>query len=130
MLVRFLTAVGTVCIILGSATQVSAECWLTCFVKGIVRDVKERQIWPEQYRPIDKASAVAPFPTMIENGWRRQNMLVAAHFDANSNQLTEAGQNKIRWILTSAPQQRRSIYVHVADSSEETSTRIASVHSS
>ena len=89
--------------------------------------MKERQIWPEQYRPIDKAAALAPYPMMIENGWRRQNMLVAAHFDASTNQLTEAGQNKVRWILVSAPQSHRSIYVHVADTSEMTSARIASV---
>jgi uncharacterized membrane protein YgcG len=127
MPVRYLTAVGLVLITLGSARQVSAECWLTGIVKGIVRDVTSRQIWPEPYKPVDKAAALAPYPIMVENGWRRQNMLVTSHFDATTKQLTEAGQNKVRWILTAAPQQHRSVYVHVADSNEETSARIASV---
>jgi hypothetical protein len=127
MPVRFLTAVSLVLFTLGSATQASAECWVSSFFKSIVRDIKDRQVWPDQYRPLDKAAQKAPFPVMIENGWRRQNLLVDAHFDQNTKQLTEAGQIKVRWILTAAPQQHRSIYVHAAGTTEDTSARIASV---
>jgi hypothetical protein len=127
MPVRFLTAVSVALLTLGFATQASAECWVSSFFKSIVRDTKDRQIWPDQYRPLDKAAQRAPYPVMIENGWRRQNLLVDAHFDQNTKQLTEAGQIKVLWILNSAPQPHRSIYVHVARNSEDTSTRIASV---
>jgi hypothetical protein len=124
---RFLIAIGLVVFSLGFVSEASAEWWVSGFFKGIYRDIKERQQWPEKYMPADKAAVNAPFPTMMENGWRRQNMLVASHFDANTQQLTEAGQMKVRWILTSAPPQRRSVYIHVGDTDTNTSTRIASV---
>lgn len=64
---------------------------------------------------------------MIANGWRRQNMLGEYHFEPGTAKLTEAGRLKVRWILTTGPQQHRLIYVHRADTDEETSARMATV---
>jgi hypothetical protein len=48
---------------------------------------------------------------MIQNGWRQQNLLGAHHFNAKDNSLTRAGELKVRWILTQAPEIRRQVFV-------------------
>jgi hypothetical protein len=111
-----------VLILLGSVTQVSAD-WLF----GIPTEIKRRQCWPEPFVSADRATVRAPFVTMVANGWRRQNMLGEFHFEAGTGQLNEAGRLKVRWILTAGPQQHRLIYVHIADTNEETSARLAAV---
>jgi hypothetical protein len=119
---RLYILVGFVLIALGTAGQASAD-WLF----GIPTEVKRHQCWPDPFDAAERASVRAPFVTMVSNGWRRQNMLGEFHFEAGSGQLTEAGRLKVRWILTTGPQQHRLIYVHVADTGEETAARIAAV---
>jgi hypothetical protein len=123
---RFLTGVGLVLIALGTATQVSAEI-LCEAVNSIARDIKRRQCWPEPFLTPDRATVRAPYVIQVANGWRRQNMLGEFHFEPGSTQLTEAGRLKVRWILTAGPQQHRIIYVHMADTDQETLVRIATV---
>jgi hypothetical protein len=123
---RFLTVVGFVLVGLGSATQVSAELLCDSF-NSIARDVKRRQCWPEPFVAPDRAAVRAPFMVQVANGWRRQNMLGEFHFEPGTGQLTEAGRLKVRWILTVCPEQHRLIYVHSADSNQETGARIAAV---
>ena len=94
---------------------------------SIVRDIKRRQCWPEPFVVADRVTVRAPMVVMVQNGWRRENMLGEFHFDADSGQLNEAGRRKVRWIMTEVPVQHRTIYVHEADSSEATSARIVAV---
>ena len=119
---RCLSIVAFTLITLASAAQVSAD-WLF----GIPTEIKRRQCWPDPFDYADRATVRAPFVTMVANGWRRQNMLGEFHFEAGTGQLTEAGRLKVRWILTTGPQQHRLIYVHVADTGEETAARLAAV---
>jgi hypothetical protein len=63
---------------------------------------------------------------MIANGWRRQNMLTDLHFTDN-NDLTEAGELMVRWILYEAPQAHRVIYVHRGKTGEDTASRMVAV---
>jgi hypothetical protein len=123
---RFLGVVGFILISLGCASQVSAEFFFGMF-NGMAKDVKRRQCWPEPFASADRAAARAPFVTMVSNGWRRQNMLGENHFDPSTGQLTEAGRQKVRWILTTGPQQHRVVYVHAAQTGEETAARLAVV---
>jgi hypothetical protein len=123
---RMLSVAGFVLIALGSATQVSAD-WCFGIFNSLATDVKRRQCWPDPFEGPDRATVRAPCATMVANGWRRQNMLGEYHFEPGTGQLTEAGRLKVRWILTSGPQQHRLIYVHVAEGNEETSARIAAV---
>jgi hypothetical protein len=123
---RFLSVVGFVLIALGSATQASAD-WCLGIFDSVARDVKRRQCWPDPFDCADRGTVRAPFVTMVANGWRRQNMLGEFHFEPETGQLTEAGRLKVRWILITGPQQHRLIYVHMADTNEETSARIAAV---
>jgi hypothetical protein len=119
---RYFLIAGFSLMMLGSAAQVSAD-WLF----GIPTDVKRRQCWPEPFDGADRATVRSPFVTMVANGWHRQNMLGEFHFEAGTGQLTEAGRLKVRWILTTGPQQHRLIYVHIADSNDETAARLAAV---
>jgi hypothetical protein len=75
----------------------------------------------------DRQAAREPFVTMVANGWQRQNMLIEAHFDAETGKLSEAGQAKVLWILNDAPPQHRSIFVHRARTPQETVAHIQAV---
>jgi len=65
---------------------------------------------------------------VINNGWRRQNLLGNYHFEEKSNELTRAGKLKVKWILTQAPYHRRSVFVERASDMSETASRVASIH--
>ncbi len=114
-------------IALGLAAPASADFFLWEMFAGVGRDFKERNCWPDQYVPITTAAARAPMGIMVTNGWRKQNLLGEFHFEPLSGQLTEAGGEKLRWILTVCPEQHRVIYVHTANSVEETTARLTAV---
>jgi len=122
MTARFLSVAGFALIVVGTAAQASADWFF-----GIPTEVKRRQCWPEPFDCADRSAVRAPFVAMVANGWRRQNMLGEFHFEPDTGQLNEAGRLKVRWILTSGPQQHRLIYVHVAEKSEEMAARMAAV---
>ncbi|MGI9427958.1 MAG: hypothetical protein ACR2NM_04830, partial [Bythopirellula sp.] len=68
------------------------------------------------------------YNAMINNGWRRQNLLGNYHFNEQTNELTDAGKLKVNWILSQAPLQRRSVFVQRAGEEVTTTARIAAVH--
>jgi uncharacterized membrane protein YgcG len=82
--------------------------------------------WPDPWICPDRQSVRAPMAIMAANGWRRQNMLTDLHF-TDTNDLTEAGDLLVRWILNEAPQARRVIYVHRGTTGEDTAARMAVV---
>ena len=84
--------------------------------------------WPSQFIPAARRGVWSSYETIVNNGWRRQNLLGDYHFDPDTNELTEAGQLKVKWILTQAPAHRRSIFVQRAADQSRTATRVASVH--
>jgi hypothetical protein len=89
----------------------------------------ENCMWPAQYIPTARCSVNNAYTAMINNGWRRQNLLGDYHFEEGSNQLTTAGKLKTKWILTQAPQNRRMIFVERGVDQSETASRIAAIHS-
>jgi hypothetical protein len=97
------------------------------FLRAVVRDFQEVNQWPCPYVCWDREAVRAPFPPMVQNGWRRQNVLADCHFTANSAELSPAGQHKVRWILTEAPVEHRTIFVRRTDTPEQTSARINAV---
>ncbi len=84
--------------------------------------------WPRHYIPPARRSVCATYAAMINNGWRRQNLLGDYHFKPNTNELTSAGKLKVNWILSQAPVQRRNVFVQRGSAELETTARIASVH--
>ncbi|NLF09396.1 MAG: hypothetical protein GX594_15660 [Pirellulaceae bacterium] len=123
---RTIVALGFLLLTFGAATQVSAE-FLWGFFGHVARETKSRQCWPEPYVSQDRAIARSAFCTMVNNGWRRQNMLSRFHFDQATGQLNEAGRNKVRWIIYECPRQHRLIYIHIGETEEETLARRVAV---
>ena len=83
--------------------------------------------WPRPFVNIDRKATEAPFEVMVTNGWRVQNTLGSHHFHPETNLVNEAGTHKLRWILTQAPEHRRSVFVARAARPEDAEVRIDSV---
>jgi hypothetical protein len=64
---------------------------------------------------------------MVNNGWRRENLLGSHHFIPETNQLNAAGQLRVQWIMTQAPPDRRTIFVERTLDQSTTNQRIAAV---
>jgi hypothetical protein len=88
-------------------------------------DYARNNCWPNPFRGLDANSVVAPFDVMRNNGWREYNTVAGAFF--SSSGLSEAGQLKVQWIVTQAPQNQRVVYVKSGRTSEETAARVESV---
>lgn len=75
------------------------------------QDYLQNAMWPSQYIAPARRSVYAPFATMVQNGWRRQNLIGTRYFDKETGNLTEAGQLKTHWVLTQAPISRRQLFI-------------------
>jgi len=83
--------------------------------------------WPTQYVQQPRHSICQTFQIMTANGWKRQNLLSVYHFQQGSGALSEAGELKLRWILTQPPVSRRQVYVERGADEQETADRLAAV---
>jgi hypothetical protein len=88
---------------------------------------RANKVWPWPYVCADRVAVHEPFCIMINNGWRRQNLLGPHHFNPNTNQLTTAGELRVQWILTQAPPERRNIFVERTLNQESNAERLAAV---
>ena len=84
-------------------------------------------MWPWPYVCPDRIAVREPFCIMVNNGWRRQNLIGAHHFIPETNQLNAAGQLRVQWIMTQAPPDRRSIFVERSLDQNVNNQRIAAV---
>ncbi|MEM8944683.1 MAG: hypothetical protein AAGD11_05815 [Planctomycetota bacterium] len=84
--------------------------------------------WPRIYIPPARRSVCQTYNAMVNNGWRRQNLLGDYHFNKDTNELTDAGKLKVNWILSQAPVERRSVFVQRGAAELQTTARIAAVH--
>jgi hypothetical protein len=85
------------------------------------------QDWPWPYFCADRAAVREPFCIMVNNGWRRQNLMGPHHFNDETSQLTKAGELRIQWIMTQAPASYRSIFVERSIDPGVTEQRVATV---
>jgi len=81
--------------------------------------------WPWPYVCPDRMAVREPFCIMVNNGWRRQNLLGPHHFNAEASQLTTAGELRVQWIMTQAPADHRGIFVERALDPSVTAQRLA-----
>lgn len=84
--------------------------------------------WPRPYIPPARSAVCQTYNAMINNGWRRQNLLGDYHFNPETNELTNAGKLKVNWILSQAPVTRRSIFVQRGGQELATTARVSAVH--
>lgn len=83
--------------------------------------------WPKPYVMHDRASVAAPFGTMIQNGWRLQNLISEHHFKEDTSELNESGLLRVRWIVTQAPEQQRIVFVERGTTHVATAGRVRTV---
>lgn len=95
-----------VCDQCGRGNSVIADCY-----RKLEKEREANNLWPQQYLELDRQRAKAPFDTMVSNGWRRQNLIGAHHFNDDSTELTRSGKLRIQWALTQAPENYRQVYV-------------------
>lgn len=88
---------------------------------------KENNSWPKQWVGYDRQAVCTPLNLMAEKGWHRMNLIGSFHFDPASNQLNQAGERKIRMILTQQPPERRIIFVERGTTAELTAERVDAV---
>lgn len=90
-------------------------------------DYHRNNAWPEPFQTMDRNSTREPFELQKNNGWRLQNTIGTLLFDKNTNEVNQAGDQQIRWILTQTPPNRRAVFVLRGDTKEVTDQRVDSV---
>jgi hypothetical protein len=90
----------------------------------IKQGAKRNRMWPWPYVCADRVAVREPFGVMINNGWRRQNLLGPHHFNDKSEQLTTAGELRVQWIMSQAPEARRQIFIERDISPDVTAKRM------
>jgi hypothetical protein len=58
---------------------------------------------------------------------QRQNMIAGYHFTTGTSELNKAGLNRLQWIVNSARQDRRVVFIEPSTDPRVTAQRIASV---
>jgi len=101
--------------------------WFTAFWGDVGRGWHRNNCWPDPFTDLDQAAVVAPIPVMVAKGWQRQNLLGDHHFDAESKKLTPAGALKVRWILSQAPLDRRTVFIERTNTADLTQARVEAV---
>ena len=124
-MLRLGSIVLLVIVCLGTATPAKAQ-WFEKFFDRFKRDYHRNKMWPEPFLQADRQATMAPFAIQTANGWRRQNLISDYHFQ-DSEQLTLAGEIKLRYILTQMPPGRRTVFVQQGTSAEVTQGRLAAV---
>jgi len=83
--------------------------------------------WPQPFTEDSVRQAVAPFEVMKHNGWRLHNTIGDELFRNGDGALLASGQERVQWIASQAPAERRVVYVLRGNSHAETELRLASV---
>ncbi|KLU02932.1 putative signal peptide protein [Rhodopirellula islandica] len=83
--------------------------------------------WPDPFNEVDAVQVVMPFEAMKRNGWRMHNTIGHELFRGGDGALLAAGQNRVRWIATQAPEGRREIHVLRGGTQAETESRLKAV---
>src|SRR5262245_58737616 len=91
------------------------------------RTYHANQMWPWPYQGPDRIAVREPFCLMVNNGWRRQNLLGAHHFNPDTNQLTTAGELRLQSIMTQTPIDRRNIFIERTLNVDTNAARLAAV---
>lgn len=113
-------------IVLGiSSPLVAGE--LADFFSSIAEDARTRNRWPEPYVQTERSMIRQVWSVQVAAGWERQNLLSECHFLTNGTELTEAGRLRVQWIVNEAPEPYRLVYVHRANTPQETVARMAAV---
>lgn len=125
---------GTLCLggtasLCGIAPSSAQADWGTFWHRQHVNQARVNA-WPQPFTDVDARQTVESFEVMKRNGWRLHNTIGTELFRDSDAALVSAGHNRIHWIVSQAPADRRVIYVLRGRSIEETEARLASVRQS
>jgi hypothetical protein len=109
----------------GLTPDVSAD-WHS-FCHSVHVDYHRNNAWPQPFTDDSVRQTVAPFEVMKQNGWRLHNTIGNELFRDGDGALLAAGNNRVNWIASQAPADRRVVYVLRGRTEAETAARLASV---
>src|SRR5438105_11175434 len=109
----------------GPGTGGFNQFWDKCRV-----DFNRNTAWPQPFLTADKIAVRTPWCIQTDNGWKMQNTVGTFLFDRDTQQINEAGDLLVKWILTQAPIHRRAVFVLKGDTAEATNARVQSVQAS
>jgi hypothetical protein len=81
--------------------------------------------WPHPYNCQDRADVNNLLDAQASAGWVTATTLHDYHFNADTQQLTDAGQNHLIWVMNAVPSQYRTVYVSQGTTAEMGQLRLA-----
>jgi hypothetical protein len=114
------------CVASVSLPAVAGEGWHE-FWHRVYVDYHRNNAWPEPFQTADRAAAREAWCIQTDNGWKMQNTVGTFLFDRETQQLNQAGELLVKWIVTQAPHHRRAVFVLRGETPEATKTRATSV---
>src|SRR5262245_25932526 len=84
--------------------------WNT-FWHGVHTDFYRNNTWPEPFQSADRNLTREAFCIQADNGWKMQNTIGSMLFNPENQQLNQAGELQVRWIVQQAPIHRRAVFV-------------------
>lgn len=123
-------SLALMCVLQGSQVQAdlhSMRAKWDCFWNRVHVDWHRNNAWPEPFNLVDQQAVRAPIAVMVDRGWQLQNTIPDELFDAETQELTRAGELKVQWILTQMPVRRRTVFVLRGNTPEITELRVKSV---
>jgi hypothetical protein len=87
----------------------------------------EAHYWPHPYNCQDLAYLRAVSASQVTNGWQKETTLYSYHFDEKDNTLNHAGKLRLKWVLQTIPEERRSVFVQMSDDKSVSEARLANV---
>jgi hypothetical protein len=88
---------------------------------------RRNNCWPQPFIIADRVAVRTPFAIQVNKGWCVQNTLHDEHFDEETGMLNEAGELRVRDILTENPADHRTVFVLQANKPALTTARHQSV---
>ncbi len=116
----------TFAVTLGGIADHALADWHS-FWHSVHVDYQRNNAWPQPFTDDSMRQTVAPFDMMKQNGWRLHNTIGNELFRDGDGALLASGQNRVRWIASQAPADRRVVYVLRGRTGAETDARLASV---
>jgi len=117
--------VSLAAVVLAGGARSASAVFVDSMAHHVKRGYRQNVLWPWPYICPDRMAVREPFAIMVNNGWRRQNLLGSHYFDPQTQQLTTAGELHVRWILTQAPPERRQLFIERSIDPAVTAQRVA-----
>lgn len=113
--------------ILASAASAQEACPPDAsFSQRFHYDYYRNKMWPLPFRAMDTRAVLSHFEVQRNNGWKLNNTIGTAMFNTETQRLTGAGKEHLRWIVTRAPQDRRVVFVLQGNDQAATAARVES----